>query len=82
MPSLRLGNQETSYVVQIYNDPEWNETVKELFSNIYQYHDTKPNPINIDWLLGLTPTKGYFSPPCGTQTSYFYFVCFFNDYKS
>jgi len=33
MPSLRLGNQETSYVVQIYNDPEWNETVKELFSN-------------------------------------------------
>jgi len=34
MPSLRLGNQETSYVVQIYNDPEWNETVKELFSNI------------------------------------------------
>jgi len=34
MPSLRLGNQETSYVVQIYNDPEWNETVKELFSNM------------------------------------------------
>ena len=26
---------------------------------LYQYHDTKPNPINIDWLLGLTPT---FSP--------------------
>jgi len=24
---------------------------------LYQYHDTKPNPINIDWLLGLTPTK-------------------------
>jgi len=23
---------------------------------LYQYHDTKPNPINIDWLLGLTPT--------------------------
>ena len=23
---------------------------------IYQYHDIKPNPINIDWLLGLTPT--------------------------
>jgi len=22
---------------------------------LYQYHDTKPNPINIDWLLGLTP---------------------------
>ena len=25
--------------------------------NLYQYHDTKPNLINIDWLLGLTPTK-------------------------
>jgi len=24
---------------------------------LYQYHDTKPNPINIDWLLGLTPTQ-------------------------
>jgi len=24
---------------------------------LYRYHDTKPNPINIDWLLGLTPTK-------------------------
>ena len=24
---------------------------------LYQYHDTKPNPINIDWLLGLTPTN-------------------------
>ena len=24
---------------------------------LYQYHDTKPNPINIDWLLGLTPTS-------------------------
>jgi len=23
---------------------------------LYQYHDTKSNPINIDWLLGLTPT--------------------------
>jgi len=23
---------------------------------LYQYHDTKPNPINIDRLLGLTPT--------------------------
>jgi len=23
---------------------------------LYQYHDTKPNAINIDWLLGLTPT--------------------------
>jgi len=23
---------------------------------LYQHHDTKPNPINIDWLLGLTPT--------------------------
>jgi len=23
---------------------------------LYQYHDTKPNSINIDWLLGLTPT--------------------------
>jgi len=23
---------------------------------LYQYHDTKPNTINIDWLLGLTPT--------------------------
>ena len=23
---------------------------------LYQYHYTKPNPINIDWLLGLTPT--------------------------
>jgi len=23
---------------------------------LYQYHDKKPNPINIDWLLGLTPT--------------------------
>ena len=23
---------------------------------LYQYHDTMPNPINIDWLLGLTPT--------------------------
>jgi len=22
---------------------------------LYQCHDTKPNPINIDWLLGLTP---------------------------
>ena len=28
--------------------------------NIYldQYHDTKPNPINIDWLLGLIPIAG------------------------
>jgi len=25
---------------------------------LYQYHDTKPNPINIDWLLELTPTRG------------------------
>ena len=24
---------------------------------LYQYHDTKPNSINIDWLLGLTPTQ-------------------------
>ena len=24
---------------------------------LYQYHDTKPNPINIDWLLRLTPTE-------------------------
>jgi len=24
--------------------------------HLYQYHDTKPNLINIDWLLGLTPT--------------------------
>ena len=23
---------------------------------LYQYHDTKPNSINIDWLLVLTPT--------------------------
>ena len=23
---------------------------------LYQYHDTKPNSINIDWLLWLTPT--------------------------
>jgi len=23
---------------------------------LYQYHDTKSNSINIDWLLGLTPT--------------------------
>ena len=23
---------------------------------LYQYHDTKSNPINIDWQLGLTPT--------------------------
>ena len=27
---------------------------------LYQYHDTKPNPINIDWLLGLTPTTRTF----------------------
>jgi len=40
-----------------------NKINKEMpyYSNIhniylYQYHDTKPNPINIDWLLGLTPT--------------------------
>ena len=29
---------------------------------LYQYHDTKPNPINIDWLLGLTP-RMIFLPP-------------------
>jgi len=23
---------------------------------IYKYHDTKQNSINIDWLLGITPT--------------------------
>ena len=36
---------------------------KPYYSNIhniylYQYHDIKPNPINKDWLLGLTPTYG------------------------
>jgi len=25
---------------------------------LYQYHDTKPNPINVDWLLGHTLTVG------------------------
>ena len=27
---------------------------------LYQYHNTKPNPINIDYLLGLTPTETNF----------------------
>jgi hypothetical protein len=32
--SLRLGNQETSDVVQIYIDPKGKEMSKELFSNM------------------------------------------------
>ena len=28
---------------------------------LYQYHDTKPNSINIDWLLGITPTCSPYS---------------------
>jgi len=36
---------------------------------LFQYHDTKPNPTNIDWLLGLTPTLSskiytYFQNTC------------------
>jgi len=37
-------NKEMPYYLYIHN------------IYLYQYHDTKPNPINIDWLLGLTPT--------------------------
>jgi len=37
-------NKEMSYYLYIHN------------IYLYQYHDTKPNSINIDWLLGLTPT--------------------------
>jgi len=37
-------NKEMSYYLYIHN------------IYLYQYHDTKPNPINIDWILGLTPT--------------------------
>ena len=40
-------NKEMSYYLYIHN------------IYLYQYHDTKSNPINIDWLLGLTPTKTY-----------------------
>jgi len=39
-------NKEMPYYLYIYN------------IYLYQYHDTKPNPINIDWLIGLTPTVG------------------------
>jgi len=38
-------NKEMPYYLYIHN------------IYLYQYHDTKPNPINIDWLLGLTPTE-------------------------
>jgi len=37
-------NKEMPYYLYIHN------------IHLYQYHDIKPNPINIDWLLGLTPT--------------------------
>jgi len=52
-----------------------NKINKEMpyYSNIhniylYQYHDTKPNPINVDWLLGLTPTHPP-SPPSKRPTT-------------
>ena len=38
-------NKEMPYYLYIHN------------IYLYQYHDTKPNPINIDWLLGFTPTR-------------------------
>jgi len=38
-------NKELPYYLYIHN------------IYLYQYHDTKPNPITIDWLLGLTPTQ-------------------------
>jgi len=38
-------NKEMPYYLYIHN------------IYLYQYHDTKPNSINIDWLLGLTPTR-------------------------
>ena len=37
-------NKEIPYYLYIHN------------IYLYQYHDTKPNPINIDWLFGLTRT--------------------------
>ena len=40
---------------------------------LYQYHDTKPNPINIDWVLGLTPTP-WPSFPWETLESQFKFM--------
>jgi len=38
-------NKEMPYYLYIHN------------IYLYQYHDTKPNPINIDRLLRLTPTR-------------------------
>jgi len=38
---------------------------------LYQYHDTKPKPINIDWLLGLTPTSSSDLPHFGSPSNLF-----------
>jgi len=56
--SIKQTNYSRDFIILKQNKINKEMPYHLYIHNIYldQYHDTKPNPINIDWLLGLTPT--------------------------